>query len=163
MALEQSISEKILQQIEDTKLQLEAGLLDDPNALDVIKSNSKIMRTYAQVLVKQQEERRLHEELQLINAEIQELEERMSACQLIQEEKKENEHSKTEILNRLNKLDVQLRDDFILLRDEVEQQRNQLLENVKICFQISCSNDCLNILHFSIPLNGNYNRNTLLI
>lgn len=156
--------EKLEVEVSELKDAIRLAVLDDPEKWAIISENTTKLNEVSKELLKQEDEERLRqqdisdEQRKLEAIKIEQLEAEHEAKSV--ETKRSLELVVQQSVEMKGKLECELAD----ATRTVAEQRRQLLDNIKLCFKVSLVQinniDHLRILHFQIPLDGNYNSNT---
>lgn len=140
---------------------IQLAIFDDPIKKSILEANSRKLNEFAEVETKKLEVNRLTEQKASDEQDqIDEHEARTLMAGLDIEVINKNASLKAELQQEMEK-QSRLRIELDEATQNIAAQRKQLLDNVKLCFQISRTKvnniDHLQILHFQLPMDGNYN------
>lgn len=140
---------------------IQLAIFDDPIKKSILEANSRKLNELAEVETKKLELDRLAEQKASDEQDqIDEHEARTLMAGLDIEVINKNASLKAELQQEMEK-QSRLRIELDEATQNIAAQRKQLLDNVKLCFQISRTKvnniDHLQILHFQLPMDGNYN------
>lgn len=140
---------------------IQLAIFDDPIKKSILEANSRKLNEFAEVETKKLEVNRLTEQKASDEQDqIDEHEARTLMAGLDIKIFNKNASLKAELQQEMDK-QSRLRIELDEANQNIAAQRKQLLDNVKLCFQISRTKvnniDHLQILHFQLPMDGNYN------